>query len=258
MVSATEAVTSKQSEQPEQSMESTKPLTLRTVARKLAFLRMADTVSKTIAYDVLLGELQDNGIVAVIKIVHSAGWIEVPADYWLKVSLARFKKLVRKESESLSGSFGLKPFELPDFFAQFIIAQLKNDEGRAEDALKSLLSRRLRFEPVILQNEWLRYLDKNKFPNPPARISEGAGKEVWFDIGTCWAGYLLAHDIKAKNRFDEEQLFENMRRKAVKLGVDVRSWLLFHRAGRDFLKKAQSFADRVIADGLDELPTSKK
>jgi hypothetical protein len=140
-------------------------------------------------------------------------WIAIPAHYWAKVSSNKFKIIRYSKTSPKSGALTVRLSE----FAEEVVTQLNEAPGReqaASDKWKEVLAATShRYEVVIIEADWINYLNQHNLTEPGPEIESKSGrnqKKGWRDVSVIIGAYIIKHYEKTKEEIKAKEASEKI------------------------------------------------
>ena len=214
-------------------------LTLRQVAKELA------TSKDKVGDDALLGLLRSEQLSAGFYLPGTQPeWVLIPASYWHKVQVAKFRAIRYSSRTKKPGTFRVRIGDFASTYVEKAMERLNNQpSGELGNLIEVELAEALataaaRHEVQVLETEWRRYSEtksqQSQQPNPLGRPQ----RPGWKELLPIVAGYFMALGMETERAQDAiaRDILSRAQEENIK-GLPVQETL------RDALAQARAFAE---------------
>jgi hypothetical protein len=124
-------------------------------------------------------------------------WIRIPKSYWAGVNSRKFGVLWFRTDDPRTGTYQVRIADFADEFFQVVSQEAAGTDAVLEEMKKALSAARRRYEVVITNVEWTKYLERNQIPTSALQKRSYAGrppKDVWHQLAPIIAAQVITLD----------------------------------------------------------------
>jgi hypothetical protein len=173
-------------------------------------------------------------------------WIPITKSYWAGVDSRKFGVLRYKADNPRTGTYQVRITDFVDEYLQMVSQETMETNALLEEMKKALSAAQRRFEVVITNEEWTKYLEQNQIPTSALQKKSYAGrppKDVWRQLVPIIAAHMMTLDKRAGKPPDHLAIATSIHALASKEG-SINS-LPAVDAIRDVISKAFAQAEKL-------------
>jgi hypothetical protein len=124
-------------------------------------------------------------------------WIRIPKSYWAGVNSRKFGVLWYKADYPKSGTYQVQITDFAGEFDQVVSQETTGTDAVLAEMKNALFAARRRYEVVITNEEWTKYLERHQIPASALQKRSYAGrppKDLWRQLAPIIASRMMTLD----------------------------------------------------------------
>ena len=150
-------------------------------------------------------------------------WIRIPKSYWAAVSSRKFRVLWYKTDDRRTGTYQVRIADFAGEFVQVVSQETTGTDAVLAEMKQALLAARQRYEVVITNEEWTKYLERNQIPASALQKRSYAGrppKDLWRQLAPIIAAHMMTFDKELLDSRDYSAIATSVYTLASKEGIN--------------------------------------